>query len=86
MRTVRSLDTPAARRAVLLWTAVYPLITLVLALTGPVIGNWPLIARTLVLTLIVVPLLSFLIMPRLTDRFGGWLEANAINTNPGEKS
>lgn len=84
MRTVRSLDTPTARRAVLLWTAVYPLITLVLALTGPVIGTWPLVARTLVLTLIVVPLLSFLIMPRLMARFGRWVETTKIQTNPGE--
>ncbi|WP_299401841.1 hypothetical protein [uncultured Roseobacter sp.] len=74
--TVRILiDRPSVRRAVLLWAAVFPLITLVLALTGPVIRDWPLIARTLVLTLIVVPLLSFLIMPRLMARFGRWVEA-----------
>ncbi|WP_299682453.1 hypothetical protein [uncultured Roseobacter sp.] len=75
MTTPILINKSALRRAALLWAAVFPLITLVLALTGPVIGNWPLIARTLVLTLIVVPLLNFLIMPHLMARFGHWVEA-----------
>ncbi|WP_299916038.1 hypothetical protein [uncultured Roseobacter sp.] len=75
MTTPILINKSALRRAVLLWTTVFPLITLVLALTGPVIGDWPLIARTFVLTLIVVPLLNFWIMPRLLARFGRWVEA-----------
>lgn len=75
MKPLTSINRSSLRRAVLLWSAVFPLITLVLALTGPVIGDWPLIARTFVLTLIVVPFLNFLIMPRLMSRFGHWVEA-----------
>ncbi|WP_195820833.1 hypothetical protein [Roseobacter sp. MH60115] len=75
MTTPILINKSSLRRAALLWAAIFPLITLVLALTGPVIGDWPLIARTLVLTLIVVPLLNFLIMPHLMARFGRWVEA-----------
>lgn len=75
MTTPILINKSALRHAMLLWAAVFPLITLVLALTGPVIGDWPLIARTFVLTLIVVPLLNFWIMPRLLARFGRWVEA-----------
>ncbi|WP_299631988.1 hypothetical protein [uncultured Roseobacter sp.] len=75
MTTPILINRSSLRRTALLWAAVFPLITLVLALTGPVIGDWPLIARTFVLTLIVVPLLNFWIMPHLMARFGHWIEA-----------
>jgi antibiotic biosynthesis monooxygenase (ABM) superfamily enzyme len=42
-------------RALATWLAVYPLITVVLALTRPLLGDAPLPVQTLVLTVVVVP-------------------------------
>jgi antibiotic biosynthesis monooxygenase (ABM) superfamily enzyme len=52
-------------------------ITLLLALLGPAIASWPLVLRTLVVSVTMVVALTWLIMPRLTRLFGGWLHAHA---------
>ncbi|APA97418.1 hypothetical protein [Nocardia seriolae] len=53
------------RRAVITWLAVYPTITLALALLGPLMTGLPLMARTLVLTAVVVPATAYLLVPML---------------------
>ncbi len=53
------------RRAVITWLAVYPTITLALALLGPHLVQLPLLLRTLVLTGVVVPVVSYLLLPLL---------------------
>jgi antibiotic biosynthesis monooxygenase (ABM) superfamily enzyme len=55
------------------WLAIYPTITLVLELSGPLIGDWPLPLRTLALTAVVVPLMVFVLLPLLQRAFAGWL-------------
>ena len=62
------------KRAVVLWLVVYPTITALLYLLQPLIGDWPLISRTLVLTLIMVPLLQFVLLPRAQSLFAKWIE------------
>jgi uncharacterized protein len=68
---------PRHKLAVLTWLAIYPTITLVLAvleylgLTGVAL---PL--RTLALTLLVVPLAVFVLIPMLTRAFRGWLRTD----------
>ena len=52
-------------RALATWAAVYPLITVVLALTRPVLGNAPLPVQTLVLTAVVVPVAVYGAVPLL---------------------
>ncbi|MEC3958460.1 hypothetical protein VMT65_35880 [Nocardia sp. CDC153] len=54
------------RRAIITWLAVYPTITLALALLGPLMTGLPLMARTLVLTAVVVPTTAYLLIPMLT--------------------
>ncbi|MDI2127710.1 hypothetical protein [Yinghuangia seranimata] len=53
------------RRAVLTWLAVYPTITVVLALVGPPTAALPLPVRTLILTGIVIPAVVYGIAPLL---------------------
>ena len=52
-------------RALVTWIAVYPTITIALALLGPAIADLPLPVQTLILTVVVVPPVSYLLMPRL---------------------
>ncbi len=64
---------PRYKMAVVTWLAVYPLITLILVLLGPVLGLLPMLVRTLVLTVLMVTLMTYVIMPRLTRLFSFWL-------------
>ncbi|MEC3920056.1 hypothetical protein [Nocardia sp. CDC160] len=53
------------RRALITWLAVYPTITIALALLGPEMGSLPVFVRTLILTAIVVPVSAYLLIPLL---------------------
>jgi antibiotic biosynthesis monooxygenase (ABM) superfamily enzyme len=53
------------RRAVLTWIAVYGAITAAQLLLGDLIGALPMPLRTLVLTGLVVPLVVYVLVPRL---------------------
>jgi uncharacterized protein len=67
---------PRYKLAVLTWVGAYAVITPLLALLGPKMASWPLLLRTLVLSVTMVVSLTWLIMPRLTRLFRGWLTAN----------
>lgn len=60
----------------LTWIAIYPLITGILWLFGPFLNTLPLPLRTLVLTLFLVYLMTYIVMPRLKKRFRRWLNAD----------
>lgn len=62
------------KMAVLIWLAIYPLITLIFILLGPylVLIN-PLPLRTLAITLIAVPIMVFLLIPNLQKLLRNWL-------------
>lgn len=62
------------KRAFLSWLAIYPIITLLLWLLGEYLVKIPLVFRTLLLTLILVPLLSYMIIPFLNNVFSKWLD------------
>jgi antibiotic biosynthesis monooxygenase (ABM) superfamily enzyme len=72
-------DAPAGpsryKLALLTWAGAYAIITLLLASLGPVIGSWPLVLRTLLLSVTMVVALTWFVMPRLTRLFAGWLHA-----------
>ncbi|MGW5107941.1 hypothetical protein [Nocardia sp. NPDC004123] len=53
------------RRALITWLAVYPTITIALALLGPEMASLPVFVRTLVLTAIVVPTSAYALIPML---------------------
>lgn len=56
---------PARRRVFTNWLAVYPTITVILWLLGPVIAPLPLYVRTLVMTGLAVPITSYGLVPLL---------------------
>jgi antibiotic biosynthesis monooxygenase (ABM) superfamily enzyme len=65
---------PNQHKLVLLtWVGIYPTITLVLWLLLPtLLEHFALPVITLIVTAIVVPLMSYVVMPTLLKLFGEW--------------
>ena len=64
---------PRWKTAVVVWLAIYPTITLVLWLAGPSIASWPLGLRTLAITVVVVPLMVYLLIHAFQRLLRPWL-------------
>lgn len=59
----------------LIWIAIYPTITLFFAFFGEyLVAINPLPLRTLAITVIIVPLMVFLIIPVLQKLMGKWVQ------------
>lgn len=70
--------------AVLTWVGIYPLITVILWALGPVIDGIPLPLVTLGLTIPLVSLMTFVVMPALTRTFANWLRGSPPPTREQE--
>jgi antibiotic biosynthesis monooxygenase (ABM) superfamily enzyme len=68
---------PRYKQAVITWLAVYPALTVTLAVLGPMMETWPLPLRTLLVTLLLVPIVVYVILPLLNRAFRGWLFPSA---------
>jgi uncharacterized protein len=56
------------------WLAVFPLITTMQMVLGPIfLNSLPLPLRSFILTSILVPLMTYGVMPRMTQLFAHWL-------------
>jgi antibiotic biosynthesis monooxygenase (ABM) superfamily enzyme len=64
---------PRYKMAVVTWVTIFPLITLVVVATAPLLGRLPLVARLAVTTGVTVPLMTWVAMPRVTWLLGRWL-------------
>ncbi|MFY0615585.1 MAG: hypothetical protein JXQ99_28915 [Hyphomicrobiaceae bacterium] len=62
------------KMALLTWMILYPMITGLLVLLGPVVGHLPLPIRTFLLTAIMVPTMAYLAMPIATSILNFWLK------------
>lgn len=58
------------------WLALYPTVTLIFLLFGDILSEMPLLARTFIVTAIVMPVMSYVLMPRVTKWFSFWLFSN----------
>lgn len=62
------------KMAIVIWLAIYPLITLIFFLLGKqLIQIEPLPLRTLIITLIAVPTMVFILIPALQKLLRNWL-------------
>ncbi len=66
---------PRYKMAIVTWLAIFPLITLLSYAMAPVAGSVPMVVRTFVSTLVLVPLMTYVVMPRMTRLFQRWLYA-----------
>ena len=64
---------PPYKMAVLTWAAIFPLITLVVLASAPLIGSWPLVPRLAITTLVTVSVMTWVVMPRVTRLLRRWL-------------
>ncbi|MDR9425523.1 MAG: antibiotic biosynthesis monooxygenase [Marinobacter sp.] len=55
------------------WLALYPAVTLISILFGDSLTQMPLLIRTMIVTLIVMVLMSYVMMPFMKKLFHGWL-------------
>lgn len=62
------------KMAIVIWLAIYPLITTIFALLGKqLILIEPLPLRTLIITIIAVPIMVFILIPTLQKLLHKWL-------------
>ena len=52
-------------RALVTWAAIFPLVLLTQTVLAPFLGSWPPALQVFAMTLVVVPVASYLVMPRL---------------------
>ena len=64
---------PPYKMALLTWITIFPLITAIVALTGPLLKDLPLAVRLGITTALTVPLMTWVVMPRVTRLLRGWL-------------
>lgn len=52
-------------RALITWIAIFPLVSVALIATAPIAAEWHPVVRAFVLTIVVVPLAVYVVVPRL---------------------
>ena len=57
-------------RAVITWIAIFPLVALGMLLLAPLAESWHPVLRAFVLTLVVVPLAVYVVVPQLMRGYG----------------
>jgi uncharacterized protein len=66
---------PRYKLALVTWAGAYAVITLILDLLGPTMAGWPLVLRTLLISVLMVTTLTWMVLPALTRLFSPWLLA-----------
>jgi antibiotic biosynthesis monooxygenase (ABM) superfamily enzyme len=64
---------PPYKMALVTWVAIFPLITAIVAITGPWLKELPLAVRLGITTALAVPLMTWVVMPRMTQLLRRWL-------------
>lgn len=65
---------PRYKQAVIIWLAFFPLSLIVTFLSGRYLPEMALVARVLGTTLVMTPLMTYLVLPRMTRALGWWLQ------------
>jgi antibiotic biosynthesis monooxygenase (ABM) superfamily enzyme len=64
---------PRYKMVVVTWLGVFPIVTIIFSLFGHWLSLLPTLVRTLVFTAVMVTLMTYVIMPRMTRIFAFWL-------------
>jgi uncharacterized protein len=68
---------PPYKMALVTWVTIFPLITLVVLVLDPLLVRLDLVPRLAVTTAVTVPIMTWLVMPRVTRLLRGWLYPQA---------
>ena len=68
---------PRWKQAVTIWLAFFPMNLLFTALLAPVVGDWPMPLRLLASTVLLTPVMVYLVLPRVTRWLQPWLTRGA---------
>lgn len=66
---------PRWKVAIVTWLGIFPTVLLLFLTVAPLLADWPLVPRTMVITVLVVVLMTWVVAPRLTRWLAGWLHA-----------
>jgi uncharacterized protein len=64
---------PPYKMALLTWITIFPLITVVIVASQPLLEDLPLVLRLGIITAVTVPLMTWVLMPRVTRLLRTWL-------------
>ncbi|MET0012160.1 MAG: antibiotic biosynthesis monooxygenase [Sedimenticola sp.] len=64
---------PKYKMTIVSWLALFPLVTLIFWIFGEQLAQLPLLFRTFLVTIVIMPLMSYVMMPRFTSWFAFWL-------------
>lgn len=64
---------PRYKMAIVSWIAIYPLVIVILNVLAPFLSSLSIPARAAIITLIAIPSMTYVIMPRMTQLFSRWL-------------
>jgi antibiotic biosynthesis monooxygenase (ABM) superfamily enzyme len=73
---------PRYKMAMVSWLAIYPLVILVLECLNPILQQLPIPARALLITFIVIPTMTYILMPRMARLFSKWLYPEKTENTP----
>jgi uncharacterized protein len=59
--------------ALLTWITIFPLTTLVVVVVDPLLEGLALVPRLAITLAVTVPIMTWLVMPRVTRLLRGWL-------------
>lgn len=71
--TPRHLPPAKWKMALISWLAIFPTLTLFISVSFHLLGDVPMIARLFLNTILIAPLMTWVIMPLMTRLFGRWL-------------
>jgi uncharacterized protein len=77
---------PPYKMALLTWLTIFPLITGIVAATGPLFEGLPVVLRLGVTTAVAVPVMTWVVMPRATRLLRGWLNPDDSPRLPAVRS
>jgi uncharacterized protein len=78
---------PPYKMAVLTWITIFPLITVIVVVLGPALKDLAVVPRLGVTTALTVPLMTWIVMPRVTRLLSWWLYPDAtVQDTKGRKT
>lgn len=66
---------PRHKMAIVTWLAIFLLIVAINLLFGEFLALLPMLVRSFVMTVVLVALMTYVVMPKMTRLFSGWLYA-----------